>query len=638
VHYWGEQVSSLKCLGYENSRVLEKNRFHLMQGFRQLNIGDIDYILVTKDIEKVGFLPPGDFDEGFFHLLRTFPKNLIQLNDPIEYFGRIGFIRQQNPLRFSVLYEHDVEAHLQVDILKDAVKVVFISQHIQNAGDLIKRLRSHYKLVFFIVSSDSKILSKQGEGICKDAYGLLNEFKQNHAEVERMVNLVYKKGDFKLKINLNNGGGEEFNPPVYFRPAQVNYFTLNQAIGNYWYSYNGDIQTEVIEESKKAAKSGTNDITRFKMLMDTVDRIDSLELNHFKQNKVKLPSPNSLIYKPLILVSSYNYPHLSDFFEARLKKDKKLNIIIKSLGFEQRLNYTNYFEASDEATEHETIETIQAVGQLQSHKHHYLDGVSYLHASFNGSPTIRLPFIGNKIKKELSFFRPEVAIRNLRSLKKLIDRFGRKLLKSTIPIEFTEKIFTRPRQIVSITDLPIEWLNVGGLPLALTHDVTRMPEHPMSGLMAYNAVNTYFKFDITKDILKETLVLFCASSEDENYETFLFFYENIRELSKELEFKTFICKSVDEVARLVNEHRPNLLIFDCHGHYDTDSLSSYLVINKERLDGAGIVKNRISAPIVFLSACFTNPTYGYVNGIANAFFEAGSLAVTATYFPISISA
>ena len=65
-------------------------------------------------------------------------------------------------------------------------------------------------------------------------------------------------------------------------------------------------------------------------------------------------------------------------------------------------------------------------------------------------------------------------------------------------------------------------------------------------------------------------------------------------------------------------------------------MSSYLVINGEKLTGDDIVKFKITAPLVFLSACHTNPNYGYLNKLADAFFEIGCLAITATYFPISI--
>lgn len=49
-----------------------------------------------------------------------------------------------------------------------------------------------------------------------------------------------------------------------------------------------------------------------------------------------------------------------------------------------------------------------------------------------------------------------------------------------------------------------------------------------------------------------------------------------------------------------------------------------------------IVSNKIVAPLVFISACGTAPTYGYTNIIANAFFEIGALSVTSTYLPIAI--
>ncbi|MEK9157591.1 MAG: CHAT domain-containing protein, partial [Patescibacteria group bacterium] len=87
----------------------------------------------------------------------------------------------------------------------------------------------------------------------------------------------------------------------------------------------------------------------------------------------------------------------------------------------------------------------------------------------------------------------------------------------------------------------------------------------------------------------------------------------------------------------VNEFQPTVLIFDAHGEFDQETLSSYLrVNNNDRITGAMIIEEKIFAPIVFLSACHTNPNYGYINKLADAFFQAGCISVTATYFPISV--
>ncbi|STF08841.1 hypothetical protein [Elizabethkingia anophelis] len=45
---------------------------------------------------------------------------------------------------------------------------------------------------------------------------------------------------------------------------------------------------------------------------------------------------------------------------------------------------------------------------------------------------------------------------------------------------------------------------------------------------------------------------------------------------------------------------------------------------------------QISAPLVFISACSTQPNYGYVKLLSDAFLQAGAFAVTATFLPIKI--
>ena len=42
----------------------------------------------------------------------------------------------------------------------------------------------------------------------------------------------------------------------------------------------------------------------------------------------------------------------------------------------------------------------------------------------------------------------------------------------------------RVSQIVAMTDLPIEWTMIDGVPLAFSHDVCRLPETPIPSLLS----------------------------------------------------------------------------------------------------------------------------------------------------------
>src|SRR5690606_26016639 len=94
-----------------------------------------------------------------------------------------------------------------------------------------------------------------------------------------------------------------------------------------------------------------------------------------------------------------------------------------------------------------------------------------------------------------------------------------------------------------------------------------------------------------------------------------------------------------DIKAAVEEYKPDLLIFDCHGNFNEKDLSSYLVIDQSNdilLTGEDIIEHRISAPLAFISACSTMPNYGYVKFLTDAFFQAGAFVVTATFLPIKV--
>ena len=62
-----------------------------------------------------------------------------------------------------------------------------------------------------------------------------------------------------------------------------------------------------------------------------------------------------------------------------------------------------------------------------------------------------------------------------------------------------------PTQIVAMTDLPIEWMEIDGVPLGFSHDVCRLPETPVSGLLThYGVARFHTMYQIPQDILESS--------------------------------------------------------------------------------------------------------------------------------------
>ena len=197
--------------------------------------------------------------------------------------------------------------------------------------------------------------------------------------------------------------------------------------------------------------------------------------------------------------------------------------------------------------------------------------------------------------------------------------------------EMQDLIQKRNSQVIAISDLPIEWTCINGIPLSFTHDVCRMPETPFHGLMSFYAANNTVEYSIPKNILSKTLVI--LGSQDS---PFLFWHDRVHESATLHNFRTEKCTALAQLKSAIEKHRPELLIFDCHGGVDEETKSTFLWIGDQKLTGQYAIEHSIYAPIVFISACGTAPTYGAYNSIANAFFEAGALATTTTYIPIGI--
>ncbi|MCT3845073.1 CHAT domain-containing protein [Elizabethkingia anophelis] len=332
----------------------------------------------------------------------------------------------------------------------------------------------------------------------------------------------------------------------------------------------------------------------------------------------------------MIIIAPFHFPKygklLRDTFQS--KKEKILFGISKS---EQNLDYSYIIEDYTGCLKPEHISPV--IGAVTK-KLLMLDYVAYLHAQFSSSPVFRLPIVGKSMNMDLSHF--QNAFPNKKRAIKKIGAIGTLMREKLVADELKKFLMERDGQLVFISDLPMEWLRLGEYPICLTHDVCRIPQFNFNSLLNIYIHNQRLTFRIEPDILKRTLVIHSASdSETEMHRIF----DVIDSLQDSLGFTSVICKSVDEISDAVKAYQPDFLIFDCHGDFDSKDLSSYLIVdgkNQVYLTGQDIVDKQISAPLVFISACSTQPNYGYVKLLSDAFLQAGAFAVTATFLPIKI--
>lgn len=588
------------------------------------SLTSIEYIVFSTDEERFfTFIPPKALNNGVIEFIRKLPMDLMQLVRPIHFYEIHLRMASNFGYEFKVInirYFDDVKSAL---LSTNRVRLIFFDAsnnlHVAKFNELSD---AGLDLTFFCFYD--KQYSGQHSQLIRNPQDFVRRIVEDEAKIKKYLSeeSSYVDEYFKFDISLNLSL-KPLADYTYFLPIQSNAYIAGNIIGNFCIGRDFD-ETEAAEKHKEISTRAILNRTTFErqeQFLNSLDAIDYFTKAAYFDGIVKLPVKTTPLYAPLILVAPFHNPDLSRYNKGRLK----------GLLLEQSSNYT--VEVIVEEENEIDVKPALHVNQMRLS---YLDNISFLHASFTYSPILRLPLVGKSINRELSFFKPSnfpqyFSDKTRKKLNKMIGNFGKILANRTLSKKIQDVIKSRNSQVVVISDIPVEWMAIGGIPLAFTHDVCRLPETSLHGLMSLYSSNKESAFIIDKDIIKNTLVIFgCQDIEFTKWQPFIELHQ------EELGFNIARCQSISDVKREIEKLRPSLIIFDCHGGFDESTNSSFLYIGSEKLTGNDVVENGIVAPLIFLSACGTAPTYGTMNPIANAFFEAGAYSVTSTFLPISV--
>ena len=586
----------------------------------------IQYILIQKDFGVQNIVQyPLNNSNNVFSILPYFPRDLMQFHDQQLFFETSKRIIQINPALNLLSFTDKqltndlspIYAYSDLLNLKNRVVVYLIDAEADI--ELIKKciLTSGQKIWYYTYCGKAK---QHPEIFHQEHYfsfpNRLVELLQRDFDKIKSTLSKITEGSKELEFNIDS---KENKDGVYnFTPIVPNYFTNSQIENHPWkLNYPTPLPTP-------------KSTIRNKILLDSVKKIDEKHIafaeKHGLVNTIPILVISFPFYEPSILETYKN--------NAETKREKAL---AKVFSIEQSTDYQNYFEAkNDDEGELAKI----AIEEILKPKLKLLDGVMYLQSSFTFSPVMRFPIVGKSLYKELSFFNPKNNFFNTpKSRKNRINsilKFGDKLKKLTVSDETEDYLINRQGQILAISDLPVEWLGLKSIPLSFTHDVCRIQESNYQGNFNNYSANNRFDFNVNKSTIKKTLIILSADVDDKKDHEFKASYQAVIHASKTSEFNYEYCETIEQIAQAIKKYQPEFLIFDCHGNIDKEKETSYLVINGEKLYGDDIVKYNISAPIVFLSCCNSNPNYGYIHKIHDAFFQAGALTVTGTFLPISV--
>lgn len=586
-------------------------------------------ILGKRESSPLPIVPPDSLIHTLMRNIGRFPHSLEHFIYGVDFYQAVLFSGGKSGHNIGFIYAEDLESLDGQFLAANALNIFLICTEDEDCviKANIELSRIHQKDCVYLISE-----SNNGKFIMPNVFTSENNFWTYLYEYVRL-NLIIDESRLPFCVPIF---AKAINTEYSFFPTIINSNTLNSMVGN-WNYHKEKTLGSASQESANAIKE-MHSFARQDMLTNQIKVLYAIEIEakNIFDGKVLLKDQ---FFAPLILALPYTNIDVRKTYTQHAIKNGGNKSIAKDIEFILSQEYThNYCFSTDFSKSKLDNPAIlgSAIRYFFQPRSLFLDIVGQLHASFKFSPYLRLPFQGVGINKELSFVGTSLNTqltfsKDRQAIMRIMTKIGTMLADNTLSPEIKEMFKKRPSQIVALSDLPVEWINIDGIPLGFTHDICRLPETPVTGLLTHHQINLVQKYIIPKDILRKTLVVYgCREAGFKEWQ------DKVDVLSERIGFKTCVCTSIDEFAQNVHQHKPDFLIIDSHGGTDLTNHQSYILMGSEKMYPSDIVKKQISSPLVFLSACNTAPTYNSINTIANALFEVGSLSVTTSYMPLDI--
>lgn len=576
----------------------------------------------------IAVLPPFSTENSLINYLFSFPHNLHHYLEGCDYFQRVLLSGFQSGLQVYFVFNDSIEEPSFSTMISNGLNVFLIctdnDEDLMEMNISLSRVCANNCLFWINASKKEKFLMPKVITTANEFWSFLFKYSQP----------LIDKVNSPLCVPIC-GGDIEF---PYFKPANITYFTLESALGNWGVGTLNDSQNElnnIIKKTKESLDNLQSSMRQDKMV-DIATQLFGLCKNAYQTMPTKDFGFSDQNYPPLIISAPFTSKDVRDIFKKIAHwEDHSFQDVDVLIEIEQTPNYC--FDLNTEKIKIDTERLNTLIRLFQSNRLGFIDFAASLHCSFRFSPYLRLPLISKSVNTELSF----VSAKNNYKLTyskdrlaydKAIHKVGQLLSTKLLFPKACQMLETIPSQIVALTDLPIEWMEINGVPLGFSHDVCRIPETPASGMLTHYGIGRYSAYyKIPYDILNKTLVIYgCREGAFKEWQ------EKADAVASILGAKTMICQSLKEFDVAVKQYKPDFLIIDTHGGTDLVNHQSYIYMGNEKVYPNDIANHNISAPLIFISACNTAPCYNDVNTIANAFLEVGACAVTSSYLPLDV--
>ncbi len=587
------------------------------------------YVMLGKrsDPNPIALFPPANMSHRLIQCLNYLPHNIYHFLEGTNYLQRVLLSGGQSGLQVNFVFNDSIldpsfgmalSAGLNVFLICTDIDEELIEMNIS-----LSRVCLQNCLFWLNEEKKSVFLMPNVISSTEEFWQFLFQYAQP----------LMDSVESPLSVPLF-GGSISF---PYFRPANTTYFTLESALGNWGVEsmIDAHFEASIVKEKTREAIRNIHDWSRQENNIDLLCQLYNLCEASFKLLPSNDQGLTDQYNPPLLMAAPYTNKDVRDAIKRLAREEQSLLSIDKVVELEQTPNYCYDVDAEDISADFAKMSMF--LSTFHGKRLDFLDFAANLHCSFRFSPYLRLPLMCKSVNTDLSFVSAKnnsqlVYSKDRMAYDKAIHRVGELLANKLLAPKTSKMLEGIPTQVVAITDLPIEWMEVGGVPLGFSHDVCRIPETPVSGLLTHYGISRFSShYKIPRDILSKTLIVFGCREE-----RFKKWQDEAEVVARALGAKTSVCQSIDDFQAAVQRNNPDFLIIDTHGGTDLNRHQSYIYMGNDKVYPQDIADRRIFASLVFVSACNTAPCYNDVNTVGNAFLEVGSYVVTSSYLPLDI--
>lgn len=251
------------------------------------------------------------------------------------------------------------------------------------------------------------------------------------------------------------------------------------------------------------------------------------------------------------------------------------------------------------------------------------------------SATIRLPAAVNRVQGAIRQMAAHARSGKAGHARKLVKLFAevQSRLVAEIGPQLLPVIERSQTGVKLVTDVPLEWLPVGGLPLMLRKNVSRITTTPgnlMTGVLARSEL-----IHLDRDAFREILVVSAIEPGDPICDILTDMLAAwAPAYGDQVHVRIVKARSRADLVAALNDFQGAVMVFDGHGGHDRLSGVAVLRVGTEDVSVWDLRTEIRVPPVVILSACDTQAADRSHATTANAFLTAGAVTVLGSLLPV----